>query len=223
MREDKLKKLLSIVIENYIDKWDPIGSKFLHSLENTDYAPSTLRKYLNILEQEGLLYQPYHSAWRIPTVKWLESYMDSILSVTEEDPDPVHNDLAYTRWDLRSIIETLGEFMDGAVIWFLKEDEYYYLGLNNLLKETFITDHETTRYIIKFIEWKEIIQKLDRRLTKKGNVYYTFIENGDKLISIMYTKVEVNGYDAMIVVLWPSRMDHKKNVAVLKQFLGEFM
>jgi len=223
MREDKLKKLLSIVIENYIDKWDPIWSKFLHSLEDTNYAPSTLRKYLNILEQEGLLYQPYHSAWRIPTVKWLESYMDSILAVQEEEEDPVHSDLLYTRWDLRSIIETLGDFMDGAVVWFLKEDEYYYLGLNNLLKETFIADHETTRYIIKFIEWKEIVQKLDRKLTKKGNVYYTFIQNGEKLISIMYTKVEVNGYNAMIAVLWPSRMDHKKNVAVLKQFLWEFM
>lgn len=222
MREDKLKKLLSIVIENYIDKWDPIGSKFLHSLEDTNYAPSTLRKYLNILEQEWLLYQPYHSAWRIPTVKWLESYMDTILSVSEPVEDPVHSDLNYTRDDLRSIVETLGDFMDGAVVWFLKEDEYFYLWLNNLLKETFITDHETTRYIIKFIESKEIIQKLDRKLTKKWNVYYTFIENGDKLISIMYTKIEVNGYDAMIVVLWPSRMDHKKNVAVLKQFLDEF-
>ena len=52
MKEEKLKKLLSVVIENYIDKGDPIGSKFLYSLDDTDYAPSTLRKYLNILEQE---------------------------------------------------------------------------------------------------------------------------------------------------------------------------
>ncbi len=222
MREDKLKRLLSIVIENYIDKGDPIGSKFLHSLEDTNYAPSTLRKYLNILEQEGLLYQPYHSAGRIPTVKWLESYMDTILAVSEPEIDPVHTDLHYTRDDLRSMVETLGDYMDGAVVWFLKEDEYYYLWLNNLLKETFIADHETTRYIIKFIESKEIIQKLDRKLTKKWNVYYTFIENGDKLISIMYTKVVVRGYDAMITILGPSRMDHKKNVAILKQFIDEF-
>lgn len=69
MKPEKLRELLNIVIENYIDKGDPIGSKFLYSLEDTDYAPSTLRKYLNILEQEGLLYQPYHSAGRIPTVK----------------------------------------------------------------------------------------------------------------------------------------------------------
>jgi transcriptional regulator of heat shock response len=150
--------------------------------------------------------------------------MDSILAVPEPSEEEVtHVDLHYVRDDLRSMIETLGEYMDGAVVGFLKEDEYYYLGLNNLLKETFISDHETTRYIIKFIESKEIIQKLDRKLTKKGNLYYTFIQNGEKLISIMYTKVELAGYTAMIAVLGPSRMDHKKNVAIMKQFLEEYL
>jgi len=222
MKQEKLKELLSIVIENYIDKWDPIGSKFLYSLEDTHYAPSTLRKYLNILEQEGLLYQPYHSAGRVPTVKWLESYMDTVLAVSEKDfLDTIHVDLEYARDDLRSIVETLGEYSDGAVVGFLKEDEYYYLWLNNLLKESLIDDYETIRYIIKFIEWKELIQKLDRRLTKKWNVYYTFIENGEKVISIVYAKVEINWYDAMISILWPSRMNHKKNIAILRQFLGE--
>ena len=221
MREDKLKKLLSIVVENYIDKGDPIWSKFLHSLEDTAYAPSTLRKYLNILEQEWLLYQPYHSAWRIPTVKWMEMYMDTILAVADEDHDHGHVDLDYARHDLRSIVQTLWDYMDGAVVWFLKEDQYYYLGINNLIKETFIEDHETTRYIVQFIESKEIVQKLDRKLTKRWNVYYTFIGWWEKLISVMYTKIDIDWYGAIIAVLGPSRMDHKKNVAVLKKFLQE--
>jgi transcriptional regulator of heat shock response len=51
-KSSKLLGLLSIVIDTYIKKGDPVGSKFLHSLELTDYAPSTLRKYLNQLEQE---------------------------------------------------------------------------------------------------------------------------------------------------------------------------
>lgn len=221
MKEEKLKALLAIVIENYIDKGDPIWSKFLYSLEDTEYAPSTLRKYLHILEEEWLLYQPYHSAGRLPTVKWLESYLDTVLAVDDEEEDNVHVDLNYARDDLRSIVETFGDYTDGAVVWFLKEDEYYYLWLNNLLKESLIDDHETTRYIIKFIESKEIILKLDRKLTKRENIYYTFIENSDKLISIVYTKLEVNGYDAMIAILWPSRMNHKKNIAVLRKFLEE--
>jgi len=131
MRDDKLKELLGIVIEHYITKGEPIGSKFLHSLEDSEYAPSTLRKYLNLLEKEGLLYQPYHSAGRLPTAQGLSNYIDTILAVSQderhEEMDEVEFDLDYARNDLRSIVETLGEYMDGAVVGFLKEDEYYYL------------------------------------------------------------------------------------------------
>ncbi len=222
MAEDKLKTLLSIVVENYIDKGEPIGSKFLHSLEDTDYAPSTLRKYLNILEKEGLLYQPYNSAGRVPTVKGLSNYIDDVLALPKQENkefNEIDFDIDYARHDLKSVVETLDEYTDGAVVGFLKQDEYFYLGINNLLKETLIIDHETTRYIVNFIESKKIIQELDAKLTKKGKVYYTFLEADQKLISAIYTKIEINGYDAMISILGPSRIDHKKNVMVLKKFM----
>lgn len=223
MNDNKLKELLWIVIDHYISKWEPIGSKFLHSLEDTDYAPSTLRKYLNILEKEWLLYQPYHSAWRIPTAQGLSSYMDTILALPDWEStdavDLVTFDLDYARNDLRSIVETLGEYMDGAVVGFLKEDEYFYLWLNNLLKESLLWDVETTRYLIKFIEGKEIVQTLDKKMMKKWTVYYTVLDNDEKLIAIVYTKIEVNWFDAVVAVIWPARIDHKKNILLLKKFI----
>ena len=39
MAEDKLLSLLGVVIDNYINKGDPIGSKFLHTLDTLEYAP----------------------------------------------------------------------------------------------------------------------------------------------------------------------------------------
>lgn len=226
MKEAKLKALLDVVIEHYIHKWEPIGSKFLHSLEETDYAPSTLRKYLNILEQDGLLYQPYKSAWRIPTVQWLENYLDSLIALPQKTKLEHHkehqvpDDVSYARDDLRSVVETLGLYADGAVVGFLKEDEYYYLGLNNLLKESFLPDVETTKYLIRFIEWKKLIEELDKKMIKRDQIYYTFIEADEKLISIVYTKLEINWYDAIVSILWPSRVDHRKNVAILKRIVS---
>lgn len=228
MKDGKLKELLSIVIEHYISKWEPIGSKFLHSLDESEYAPSTLRKYLNLLEKEWLLYQPYHSAWRIPTAQWLSSYLDTILAIAYDADDTstmIVDDieLDYARNDLRSIAEKLGEYMDGAVVWFLTEDEYYYLGLNNLLKESLLWDVETTRYLIKFIESKQLIQQLDQKLMKKWVVYYTVLDHEEKLIAIMYTKIEISGYSAIVAVLWPTRIDHKRNIALLKKFVEEYI
>lgn len=227
MNNEKLNHLLWIVIEHYIDKWEPIGSKFLHSLEDTAYAPSTLRKYLNILEKEWLLYQPYNSAWRIPTIQWLSNYIESIIAdCSEEDSwivtfNEMAFDLDYARNDLRSIVETLWQYMDWAVVGFLKEDEYYYLWINNLLSDNHIWEVETTRYLISFIESKKLVQELDTKLIKRWKIYYTFIEGDDKLISAVYTKFDVNWFDAMICVLWPSRVDHKHNVRVFNKFMDE--
>lgn len=72
---------------------------------------------------------------------------------------------------------------------------------------------------MKFIETRKIVQELDAKVMKRGVIYYTFIENGDKLISVIYAKAEVNGYDAVISILGPARIDHKKNVLILKQFM----
>ena len=76
----KLLALLDTVIECYLDKGEPVGAKFLNSLEVVDYAPSTLRKYLNILEKQGMVYQPYNSSGRIPTPQWLD--LSETMSIT---------------------------------------------------------------------------------------------------------------------------------------------
>gem|GEM_PF-1917272 len=68
---DTLLQILHVVIDHYISKGEPVGSKFLSTCEQgeMDYAPSTLRKYLHMLEESGMVYQPYNSSGRIPTVQ----------------------------------------------------------------------------------------------------------------------------------------------------------
>jgi hypothetical protein len=65
-----------------------------------------------------------------------------------------------------------------------------------------------------------LIQELDKKMIKRDQIYYTFIESDEKLISIVYTKLEINGYDAIVSILGPSRVDHRKNVAILKRIVS---
>lgn len=223
MSEDKLLSLLGVVIDNYINKWDPIGSKFLHTLETLEYAPSTLRKYLNLLEKEGLVYQPYNSSWRIPTVQWLTLYLDEFMDKdAEETIGELAFDVNYARHGLRYIVETLGKVTDGAVVGFLKNDEYYFLGINNLLQNAQLTDMDTTKYIVQYIEDKKIVLALDSQLLKKDKVYYTFIQSDEHVISVIYAKITVNGYDGVISILGPTRTNYKKNLDVLRKFLNKY-
>lgn len=221
MKDDKLNYLLELVIDHYIEKWDPIGSKFLFSLEETDYAPSTLRKYLNLLEQDGLLYQPYNSAWRIPTVKWFQDYIEKILgSELWVNNERITFSKDYARNWLRFLVEKLWEKADWVVVWFLRNDEYYFLWINNLLTESLDADREATRQIVKFIEEKSLIWALNDTMIKRWEVNYTFIQCEDKAtISCLYVKIEVEWYEWVLAILWPVRVNYKQNLWILKKFL----
>lgn len=223
---DTLLQILHVVIDHYITKGEPIGSKFLSTLEwaEMDYAPSTLRKYLHQLESSGMVYQPYNSSGRIPTVQWLSTYLDTFLAEltdpnTEDESDnfSFELDIELARASLRGVTENLGRMVDGVVVGFLSNDEYYFLGINNLLTEQMREETETMRYIVDFIERKEIVDFLGTKIIKRWNVYYTFAQDGDKVLSCVYTKVSINDYDAIISIVWPSRVNYKKNLTVLKK------
>lgn len=219
MHDPKLLLLLDIVIEHYISKWDPIGSKFLHSLEDVEYAPSTLRKYLNVLEKSGLVYQPYNSSGRIPTVKGLSMYIEQQIHEDVKDIEAEEMDIKNARMDLKRLVEALGSVADGVVAGFLKNDEYFFLWINNLLKEDVHEDYKSVREIIKFIESKKIITLLDEKLMKRNQIYYSFFEWDDVVISCLYTKINIGGYDCVMTVLGPTRVNYRKNVAILQRVL----
>lgn len=131
-------------------------------------------------------------------------------------------DVNYARHGLRYIVETLGKVVDGAVVGFLKNDEYYFLGINNLLQNAQLTDIDTTKYIVQYIEDRKIVAALDSKLLKKDKVYYTFIQSDEHIIAAIYAKISVNGYDGVISILGPTRTNYKKNLAVLRKFLSTY-
>ena len=212
----KLLALLDTVIDCYLDKGEPVGSKFLNSLEAVDYAPSTLRKYLNALEKQGMVYQPYNSSGRIPTLQWFSAYLDSRLSERPDDFDLPLND---ARKGLKTLVEALGEVSDGVVVGFIRNDEYYYLGINNLLRDDMIDEYSATRTIVRFIEEKKVVAFIDKKILKNQEVYYTFVNDTDTLISCVYVKVNLEGYDAVLSIVGPLRVNYKKNISILKKVL----
>ena len=212
----KLLALLDTVIDCYLDKGEPVGSKFLNSLEAVNYAPSTLRKYLNALEKQGMVYQPYNSSGRIPTLQWLSAYLDSRLSERPDDLDLPLND---ARKGLKTLVEALGEVSDGVVVGFIRNDEYYYLGINNLLRDDMVDEYSATRTIVRFIEEKKVVAFIDKKILKNQEVYYTFVNDADTLISCVYVKVNLEGYDAVLSIVGPLRVNYKKNISILKKVL----
>lgn len=214
--DPKLLALLDIVIDNYINKWEPVGSKFLHTLQDIEYAPSTLRKYLNILEKSWMVYQPYNSSGRVPTIEGLKIYIQTYIS--EQETQKEKEVLDARKW-IKYLVENIWSLADGVVVWFLQNDEYYYLGINNLLRDDMLDEYHATKSIIKFIEDKKVVKFLDKKIIKRWHIYYTFIEDHDVVISVLFTKILINDYDCIISIVWPTRVDYKKNVSILRKIV----
>ena len=128
-------------------------------------------------------------------------------------------DLDSARQELKSLVETLGEVADGVVVGFIRNDEYYYLGINNLLRDDMIDEYSATRTIIRFIEEKKIVAFIDKKILKQREIYYTFVNDQDTLISCVYVKISLDGYDMVLSIVGPLRVNYKKNITILKKVL----
>src|SRR4030043_2202384 len=80
---DRMRRILEIVIEDYILSAEPVGSRTISKKSSLNLSPASLRNIMAELEDLGLLAQPYTSAGRIPTEKGLRFYVDSIINVHE--------------------------------------------------------------------------------------------------------------------------------------------
>ena len=217
MLDSKILGLLELVVDSYIQRGEPIGSKFLNTLNYQGWAPSTLRKYLKLLEDEHYVYQPYHSAWRVPTLKWWKIYVQKILETVELPSE----DIFIARGQLRDIVEMLGNLVKGVVVGFVDWDDYHYIGIQNLLShQSFLEELEAIQQIVSRIESKKIIDMLRKKDIKKQQVNYSFVSiQKGKLVSIFTIKIPIKYKEGIIAVISPVRTNYRHNLWVLKKLL----
>jgi heat-inducible transcriptional repressor len=80
---EREKRILEIVIKDYIFTAEPVGSRTISKKSSLNLSPATIRNIMSDLEELGLLSQPYTSAGRVPTERGLRFYVDSIMDVRE--------------------------------------------------------------------------------------------------------------------------------------------
>lgn len=85
--ERKLK-VLSALIEAYINTGEPVGSKALQEALDRAVSSATIRNDMAELSELGLLEQPHTSAGRVPSPRGYRLYIDKLMShapVTKEE------------------------------------------------------------------------------------------------------------------------------------------
>ena len=75
----RMREIFGLVVESYLDRGTPIGSKVLAGSVNL--SPASIRGVMQDLEERGLLTHPHTSAGRIPTETGLRLFVDGIMQV----------------------------------------------------------------------------------------------------------------------------------------------
>lgn len=74
-------KILSVIVETYLETGEPVGSKLIAYLLGGQVSPATVRNDMAVLFDLGLLEQPHTSAGRIPSHLGLRLYVDRLMYV----------------------------------------------------------------------------------------------------------------------------------------------
>jgi len=81
---DRMRDIFGLVVEAYLERGMPIGSKALSG--SVSLSPASIRNVMQELEERGLLTHPHTSAGRIPTESGLRLFVDGIMQAAAPDP-----------------------------------------------------------------------------------------------------------------------------------------
>ena len=88
MLNERKKKILQIIIEDYISSAEPVGSRTIARKYDSGLSPATIRNEMSDLELLGYLEQPHTSAGRIPSAQAYRFYVDALIepgTLTDND------------------------------------------------------------------------------------------------------------------------------------------
>ena len=228
--QERQIQILKHIIEEYIKTGEITGSKSLLSKHDLQVSSATVRNDMASLEKMGLLFQPYNSAWRLPTTRGLRVFVDFLIEAMPRvflEAEKAHEQrLENARIDdlLYSLVARLtkitGEITFAAIP---SLGTSYYLGLSNYLERHQGLLGEEMYKVIKCLENKYEFLSLLADLEIGGKVS-AFI--GEENIipelessTMIVKKIEINGYEGYLGILGSTMMDYAFNITALRQVL----
>jgi len=81
MPSQRGRRILSAIVDKYIQEGIPIGSKSLSLADEIGLSPASIRHVMSDLEELGFIASPYTSSGRVPTSKGYRFFIDSLLKL----------------------------------------------------------------------------------------------------------------------------------------------
>ncbi len=112
--DERKKKILWAVIQDYIATAEPVGSRTIARKYNLGISPATIRNEMADLDELGYLEQPYTSAGRIPSEQGYRYYVDHLMQPEapgEEEKQLISANYQAKVKSISEVIECTGQLL----------------------------------------------------------------------------------------------------------------
>jgi transcriptional regulator of heat shock response len=216
--EQRLEKVLTLLIEDYIHTADPVSSQALVRNHKLDVSSATIRNWFAVLDEEGLLIQPHTSAGRIPSDLAYRWYVERLGKSKISQSEQSFIQSAVSGVDdhsarIKSAAKACVELTKNAALVGTSSSDTYYTGLTELFSQPEFQDWS------RVISMSTVLDQLDSQLNSLRKKDFKTPEVmigeqcpfGNACGAILVTIPN----DSLIVMLGPIRMDYKKARNVL--------
>ena len=101
---ERQKNLLLVIIRDYIDSAQPVGSKRLVEHYHLDLSSATIRNEMSALTELGYLRQPHTSAGRVPTEEGYRLFVSQMMNQAEL-PKAIQNNISNQFYQARADVD----------------------------------------------------------------------------------------------------------------------
>lgn len=231
---ERLKKILAAVIEEYTSSAVPVGSKILQDKYEFKVSSATIRNDMSELEKIGFLHQPHTSAGRIPTDKGYRFFVEEIMmdqKLSVADQKKLQAEVLKLKAQNKRISRTAAKLLSsfsGSLAISGSEKEFFDFGIRELLDNPEFQNVDEFCQVAEALDY--IDENIDTILSKiKDGETKIFIgkENPIKEISncsmVVSPYRDKKGERGVLAIIGPKRMKYSKNKSLLdymKKLLG---
>lgn len=219
--------ILRIIIEEYINSAQPIGSEMLDRKYNLGVSPATIRNEMVQLVRMGYLHQPHVSAGRVPTPQAFKYYIQQLmreesLSIAEEVS------VKQRMWDVRNQMEDLLREATRALadktncvgVAVTSDRKAYHAGYLYLLDEPEFYDIDVTKTVFALLDRAEELMTLFDHAVDEEPIHVLlgddFAHQHLRAVGIIFADFVVGDTQGSIGVIGPSRLNYGYIIPLLR-------
>lgn len=227
---DRRKELLKIIIDEYIESAEPVGSETIVEKYNLGVSPATVRNEMVALTKEGFLKQPHTSAGRIPTPMGLKFYISGLMKETSM---PVRDEVTIKEslWDqrfqfhklLRQAARELSSQTGNLAVAYSEDGDMFYSGAANILEMPEFYDIDLTKAVLAMIDSQETISEIFDRAVGEEPVHILIGEEiGQAYLEycgVVFAPFGSGKKNAGVIgVIGPARMHFNRVIPTVRYF-----